>query len=329
MGEAAVSLAHGAGDDAWDDWQEEEGDRCPVLCPLCEAQFLSQDETFAHLKSTHNCDILKAKKQLNLDFYGCIKLVNFIRLWKLENAPGGLFVMPSAAQFSDEKYLKPVLLDDPLLQYDFADDEDAEGDVSGEAAGETVDTMITVSQAEYRAMQTQIVDLHRALTHVSESFQAYRQASEDTMLAGTSAAELHAEPAAKTKEEEDSDGYFRSYAHFGIHEEMLKDAVRTESYRDAMLNNPASFSGKVVLDVGCGTGILSMFAARAGARKVYAVDNSSIATMAREIIQANGLSDVITVLRGRMEDVLLPEKVDVQRKILCINIYVSKGTKMS
>ena len=68
------------------------------------------------------------------------------------------------------------------------------------------------------------------------------------------------------------DYYFDSYAHFGIHEEMLKDEVRTISYRNAILRNKHLFEGKVVLDVGCGTGILSMFAAQAGARLVIGVD---------------------------------------------------------
>jgi predicted RNA methylase len=57
----------------------------------------------------------------------------------------------------------------------------------------------------------------------------------------------------------------------GIHEEMLKDSVRTGSYRAAIMNNPHLFKDKTVLDVGCGTGILSMFAAKAGASHVVGV----------------------------------------------------------
>jgi len=72
------------------------------------------------------------------------------------------------------------------------------------------------------------------------------------------------------------DYYFGSYSHFSIHEDMLKDNVRTESYMNACLNNKDVFNGKIVMDVGCGTGILSIFAIRAGAKHVYAIDNADI-----------------------------------------------------
>lgn len=74
---------------------------------------------------------------------------------------------------------------------------------------------------------------------------------------------------------------------------MLKDTVRTDAYRDFIYENKDLFSGKVVLDVGCGTGILSMFCARAGASKVIAVDNSDIIDKARENVFANDLSHII------------------------------------
>ena len=88
-----------------------------------------------------------------------------------------------------------------------------------------------------------------------------------------------------------ADYYFQSYSHFGIHEEMLKDKVRTLAYRKAILNNQQLFRGKVVLDVGCGTGILCMFAAKAGAKAVYGIECASIAVQARQIVADNKLDD--------------------------------------
>ncbi|EYU35549.1 hypothetical protein MIMGU_mgv1a006760mg [Erythranthe guttata] len=105
--------------------------------------------------------------------------------------------------------------------------------------------------------------------------------------------------------------YFHSYAHLGIHEEMIKDRVRTETYRNAILHHQDRIAGKVVVDVGCGTGILSIFCAQAGAKRVYAVDASDIAVQANEVIKANNLSETIIVLHGRVEDVEIDEKVDV------------------
>lgn len=106
--------------------------------------------------------------------------------------------------------------------------------------------------------------------------------------------------------------YFNSYNHHGIHEEMLKDEVRTKSYRDAIYQNPHLFKDKVVLDVGCGTSILSMFAVKAGAKHVIGVDMSTIIDKAKEIVERNGMSDKITLLQGKMEEVVLPyDKVDI------------------
>lgn len=87
------------------------------------------------------------------------------------------------------------------------------------------------------------------------------------------------------------DYYFDSYSHFGIHEEMLKDRVRTLSYKDAICSNRHLFKDKVVLDIGCGTAILSMFAVKAGARLVIGVDMSDMIDHAREIVAINGFSD--------------------------------------
>lgn len=110
------------------------------------------------------------------------------------------------------------------------------------------------------------------------------------------------------------DYYFDSYAHFGIHEEMLKDEVRTLTYRNSIYHNKHLFRGKTVLDVGCGTGILCMFAAKAGAKKVIGIECSSIVEHAERIVKANKLDNIITLVKGKVEEVELPEgieKVDI------------------
>lgn len=56
-----------------------------------------------------------------------------------------------------------------------------------------------------------------------------------------------------------------------------QDYIRTGTYQRAILSNMSDFKDKIILDVGAGSGILSFFAAQAGARKVYAVEASSMA----------------------------------------------------
>ncbi|KTG44032.1 hypothetical protein cypCar_00028940 [Cyprinus carpio] len=130
----------------------------------------------------------------------------------------------------------------------------------------------------------------------------------DTME--VSQGESSAKPAAEDMTSKDY--YFDSYAHFGIHEEMLKDEVRTLTYRNSMFHNKHLFKDKVVLDVGSGTGILCMFAAKAGAKKVIGIECSSISDYAVKIVKANKLDHIVTIIKGKVEEVELPvEKVDI------------------
>jgi SAM-dependent methyltransferase len=93
------------------------------------------------------------------------------------------------------------------------------------------------------------------------------------------------------------------------HQPMLEDRVRCRAFRRALAEIVTSDS--VVLDIGAGTGILSMFAAQAGAKRVYAVERTIVAGLARELIEANGYADRIEVIQSDVQDVTLPEKVDV------------------
>lgn len=111
---------------------------------------------------------------------------------------------------------------------------------------------------------------------------------------------------------EEKDYYFNSYSSFYIHEEMIKDKIRTSSYQKAIENNPEAFKDKIVLDIGCGTGILSIFAARAGAKHVYAIEFADIADYAKQIVKMNSLDDRITIIKSKVEEAQLPvDKVDI------------------
>lgn len=94
-----------------------------------------------------------------------------------------------------------------------------------------------------------------------------------------------------------------------IHISMLNDKHRTLSFLNGI--QEVVQPGDVVLDIGTGTGILAIAAARAGARHVYAIEASGIGKLAKEIFKANGLTDRITLIEGWSTQVTLPEKADV------------------
>ncbi|XP_062549777.1 protein arginine N-methyltransferase 1-like [Armigeres subalbatus] len=93
------------------------------------------------------------------------------------------------------------------------------------------------------------------------------------------------------------------YAHFAAHESFLKDQVRSQAYRKAIYKNRHLFKGRIVLDVGCGMGILSMFAARAGAARVIAIDFSNGIDYAQDVVDENGLGHIITLVKARVESI--------------------------
>jgi SAM-dependent methyltransferase len=92
--------------------------------------------------------------------------------------------------------------------------------------------------------------------------------------------------------------------------QCLVDTKRTEAFRAAILATVKP--GDVVLDAGSGSGILSFFAAEAGARAVLAVEiDPFLAECLQRSVQANGLSKTIKVICGDVCSVELPHRVDV------------------
>ena len=97
-------------------------------------------------------------------------------------------------------------------------------------------------------------------------------------------------------------GYFRDVHKLRAYERALADVVRP---------------GDVVVDLGAGTGLLGLMAARAGAARVYMVDRGPILGLASEIAARNGLADRVIAVRSDSADLTLPELADV---IVCDQI---------
>ncbi|XP_030642880.1 protein arginine N-methyltransferase 2 [Chanos chanos] len=108
------------------------------------------------------------------------------------------------------------------------------------------------------------------------------------------------------------DEYFGNYGTLRLHLEMLSDKPRTETYRQVILSNSAPLRGKVIMDLGCGTGIISLFCAcLSQPAAVYAVEASSVAEYTCALVKQNRCENVVKVFQARIEELTLPGKVDV------------------
>ncbi|PHH51466.1 Protein arginine N-methyltransferase 3 [Ceratocystis fimbriata CBS 114723] len=309
----AETLSQGSSSSDEEGWQDIEPDYeegTVIKSFFDEKTFPDAKAMMIYCREKHNFDFMATRRRLNLDFHGAVKLSNYVRLKAQEgNATLGNI---SVDDLNDDIYLKPVLDNDGLLMsLDEILDEDDEANAE---LNTSPPSDIPVAQ-----LLKKNALLEEQLGKLTEQFASFRQTVAET-LDKRWGDDVTSENPDKTKNVKSGpaipqsidNNYFESYAGYDIHETMLKDTVRTEAYRDFVYSNKQIFKDKIVLDIGCGTGILSMFCAKAGAKKVIAVDNSAIIDKARENIFANGLGNIITCIAGRIEEVNLPvEKVDV------------------
>ncbi|PZC75315.1 hypothetical protein B5X24_HaOG206454 [Helicoverpa armigera] len=300
-----------------DEWQEMETSDTTVTCLFCPNVLSNIEEGISHCKSVHKFDLNELKLKFNMDCYSYIKLINYIKTHKPKPE---VITNLNKVLWDDEKYLQPVEQDEWLM-YDF--DALTDKPSSPKTYHANVENgLVTLSEAHFTELQRTIQFLTQQLTesatllkNAKEDIKQMQESMQNLVEGGQLQKNNDETPAAAncvaSVPLEMDDGYFSTYAHFGIHYDMLSDKVRTETYRDAILNNKETLKGKVVLDLGCGTGILSMFCATAGAKTVYALDQSEIIYHAMDIVRENNLQDVIKLVKGRLEDTKLTEKVDI------------------
>ncbi|XP_024521105.1 probable protein arginine N-methyltransferase 3 [Selaginella moellendorffii] len=313
----------------WEDWAENADDAGSIVkCLLCSSSFSSADQAFRHCSQQHGLDFGALRLHSRLDFYQALRLLNFIRsevaaerCWNCgaEFQDERAFQdhvdstrhcsLPGSDRWKDDFYLAPFLKDDALL-YNF-DLDDIEEDGNG-----TIDRDEIISE---------LANLDPGEGSIDEAIRELATSSLPTSDGKLAEKKKRVSFDNVVKEEilRVNSKYFSSYGEYGIHREMLGDKVRTEAYQKAILHNPPLLENALVMDIGCGTGILSLFAAKAGASKVIAVDGSEkMAMVAREVARDNGfISDgssgnTIEVVGGMIEDLdgklsISPHSVDV------------------
>ncbi|TDL19665.1 protein arginine N-methyltransferase [Rickenella mellea] len=292
---ASESSSSADEEETWDDWISDPDRQTPCRSLFDDRIFSSPEETVKHDKAVHNFDINTVCRSLALDFHSRVRLINYIRKEKSE--PHTLTRLSGKEEFlSSDVYLQPVIEDDPLLLVgveDWSDEEDGDpGNISSDRRVRALERKLAQAKqdlAEYRKLVESRFDLSRLAEDLNEP-----SVTIDKSV---------------TKPRDDDTYYFGSYGENDIHAVMIQDKVRTSTYASFILTNPLLFQDATVLDVGCGTGILSLFAARAGAKRVFAVDASDVAEKAKEIVKANKLDNIITVIRGKIEEITLPGDV--------------------
>lgn len=93
------------------------------------------------------------------------------------------------------------------------------------------------------------------------------------------------------------------------HRQYLADEVRMTAFRQAI--SEVVKSGDVVVDLGAGTGILGLLACRAGAKRVYSIEETAIIDLTRDICRANGFEERVRFIKDLSTRVALPERADV------------------
>eukprot|EP00892_Ulva_mutabilis_P006537 jgi/Ulvmu1/4255/UM193_0003.1 len=330
---SSQSISEDEDDPEWDDagWSGDEssGGGMLYVSLFCDTQLPSAETCFNHDESKYSFNVLKYRAEHSLDDHGVFKCINYTRRCVAD----GVDPLPGLSRgpvvFADDSFLRPVLENDGLLAHDYEEEDDDNQDIPADSdVAAQLASQLEQMRADNESLRETVAYLRRLGIQDLELDVNVSPPGGPTSRAAPDAdsgprqtadiAQLDKRPPARTEQVDEA--YFDSYATFDIHREMLEDKARTNAYRKALEENPALIRGASVMDVGCGTGILSMFAARAGAARVLAIEAApDMASVAEKNCIHNKLhasvGGSITVATGKVEEmdavVVAPQSVDV------------------
>lgn len=190
------------------DWQDLEPDEeLAIFTSFFDEQtFPTAPAMLAHAKKEHSFDFLNVASRLKLDFYGAIKLVNFVRTCHQKGQPLPADIL--STHFEDDVYLKPVLDNDTFL-YNLDEILPEPGQTVVEAAGSSGDG-VNIDQ-----LLTRNKDLEGELETLRDQFASYRLAVEQTLDRRWGVDDAEEKPSDSGPTKDNSDYYFESYAFHG------------------------------------------------------------------------------------------------------------------
>jgi protein arginine N-methyltransferase 3 len=189
-------------DEGWEDAEPDE-ENTQFISLLDDEVFMDIHAMLNHCKQKYNFDFLEIRQRLGLDFYGNIKLINFIR--SQVHSGNKVSANISKEDLDDEKYLKPILEDDALL---FSLDELPE---IMEGVDRTNGKEVSSGSEE---LASRISELEEQLRRVQLQFDNYRATVSETLderWNEQSTASLSAAVEAEKEEKRDDDSHYFSY----------------------------------------------------------------------------------------------------------------------
>ncbi|KAH8739608.1 arginine N-methyltransferase [Cryptosporidium ryanae] len=302
----------------YDSYLEEFSTLSKATCLFCSYCSQLTQDIWDHMNETHLFDFKRVMS--GRDEYCQIRLINYLRRCGQE----GLNVYDEykkikddSSIWDDDKLLVPVITDDRLIlelntiydEYSTDDLNIKNSTISGfDQYSDDRNVVSELSLEEENEMLKQkVISLSGIISELR------RNVSETPDAKNESSTNNHGPEKKKTYEDlireqiiREDNPYFNSYSHLDIHREMILDKSRTDSYFEFITNEKNSklfLKDKIVLDVGTGTGILSLFAVKSGAKFVVAVDAAkNTIQVAERIAQKNKLDKNIKFIHGKLED---------------------------
>ncbi|KAI9486739.1 MAG: hypothetical protein EXX96DRAFT_516992 [Benjaminiella poitrasii] len=174
-------------DDVWEDWSNDEEEQEDSQCLFCSTTFPRPSAASQHMKTVHNFDFQAVRQSLHLDFYQCIRMINYIRKQVQNNSDFNANNVKSFTGkenfWTDDAYLQPTMPDDSLLFTfeDMDEGDDTDNSIDEQKEAQTTSTLSFTDLSKVKPttdLERQLLELLRTsqdtLENLKGQFDEYK-----------------------------------------------------------------------------------------------------------------------------------------------------------